>query len=220
MKQVAAIILMTSASVLFSSCHKNSIKGEGPVTTDSRSVSSFHAVEANGEVDVEVHPSATNRVVVTGYHNLVPVYRTRVQEGRLVLEFEDSYWNVRNNNIKVDVYAEELTDVRINGSGDTYVEAGVKGENMNAEINGSGNITIGDNSYQDMTLNVNGSGDIDARSARTETADADISGSGNIRLTVHNYLNARISGSGTIDYWGHPERVDTEVTGSGRIRKQ
>ena len=211
---------MTSASVLCSSCHKNSINGEGPVTSDSRTVSSFYAIEANGEVDVEVHPSATNRVVVTGYHNLVPVYRTRVQEGKLVLEFEDSYWNVRNNNIKVDVYAKELTDVRMNGSGDIYVDADVNGEDMDAEINGSGNITIAANDYHDMNLKVNGSGDINARSARAERAEAEISGSGNIKLTVHQYLNARISGSGTIDYWGNPERVDTEVSGSGKIRKQ
>ena len=212
-------MLMASASILFSSCYKNSIKGEGSVLSDTRQLSSFNAVYANGDADVEIHSSATNKVIVTGYQNLVPAYKTKVRDGRLTLEFEDHYWNVRNNNIKVDVYATELTSVQINGSGDVYVGADIGGRYMDADVNGSGNITLSSNNYEDMNLKVNGSGDIDAQAARAANADARISGSGNIKLTVHQYLDAHITGSGNIDYWGDPERVDTEVSGSGKIRK-
>jgi hypothetical protein len=220
MKQAATVILMASSIMLFSSCYKNSIKGEGTVTSDTRSVPSFSSVAANGDVDVEIHASETDKVIVTGYQNLVPVYKTKVRDGRLTLEFEDQYWNVRNNNIKVDVYTRDVDGVIMNGSGDIYVGADAAAENMNAEINGSGNITISTNNCHEMNLKVNGSGDINARSAHAENSDVRISGSGDIKLTVHSYLDAHITGSGNIDYWGNPERVDTEISGSGKIRKQ
>jgi len=220
MKQLTTILLLSATGIVFSSCHKHSIKGDGSVTSETRNVSSFHTVCANGDVEVRIHQSTDERVVVTGYSNLIPVYKTKVKDGKLTLEFEDGYWNVRNNNIRVDVYTNELSGVDLNGSGDIYVGAGIDGESLHAEINGSGEIEIASNTYDDLSLKVNGSGEIRARDAEADNADARISGSGKITLTVHNYLNAKISGSGTIDYSGNPERVDTEVSGSGKIRKQ
>lgn len=220
MKHIKSIAFLFSALILLASCSKYKLKGEGSTTSETRSLSSFTSVQANGDVNIQIHSSNTNKVVITGYENLVPVYETYVRDNRLVLQFQDKYHNIRNNNIKVDVYVTELSGVRMNGSGKVNIWSGISGDLMEVEVNGSGDIYIGQNNYQTMRLNINGSGNIKAKDAVAEKVYANISGSGNIDVTVTHFLDARISGSGNINYWGNPEEVDTDVAGSGRVRKK
>lgn len=205
--------------IIFTSCHKGRIKGEGAIVTETRTLPAITAVQADGDVDVEIFASNANSVEVSGYQNLLPVYESSVHNGKLTLRFRDKYFNVKNNNIKVKLYVNGLNSMEINGSGNMYLNTGIKSEDMNAEINGSGHMYIAPGNYQSMELYINGSGTIDSRAATAVNAHATISGSGDIDLSVSKYLDARISGSGTIDYWGNPEKVDTEISGSGKIRK-
>lgn len=219
MNRIAMMLLAAAVSLSLNSCYKNSIKGEGAVVTETRSIPAIKNIEADGDVDVEIYPATYNRVEVSGYQNLVPVYETSVSGNTLFLHFDDRYWNVRNNNIRVRVYLTGLEKISMNGSGNMSVNADMDSDAMEANINGSGNIYIGENHFDDLRINVNGSGEINSRSAIARNAWADVSGSGNIDLTVTSYLHARISGSGNIDYWGNPSEVNSEVSGSGKIRK-
>ncbi|MBN9483969.1 MAG: hypothetical protein BGO70_10210 [Bacteroidetes bacterium 43-93] len=209
-----AIVTITSAS-----CKKLRLKGEGPVVSETRYVSPFNQINADGDVDVDVYPSSENKVEVSGYHNLVPVYKTEVSGNTLKLHFQDGYINVRNNNIHVSVYTTQPAGVKINGSGNINVSSGFQPGSMSADVNGSGKISIANNHFGNMDLRVNGSGEIDASSCTGDYVTAKISGSGNIKITVGNSLDAHISGSGDIDYWGNPGTVNTDISGSGKIRK-
>ena len=208
------------ACIAITSCTKKFIKGEGHVVTETRSLAEIDAVELNGSEDLQIISSTENKVEITGYHNLVPLYESYVRNGRLILQMDDDYINVRNNNIRVKLYTTGVNGIRINGSGDVVAGDNI-GIQMSTTVNGSGNISFGDNHFTSLDITVNGSGAIDARRAESETVYADISGSGDIDVSVTKYLNAKISGSGTIDYWGNPtDGVDTEISGSGKVRRQ
>ncbi len=218
MKRIIFLSIVLSTMV-FASCSKTRLKGEGSILSETRQLESFTRVEANGSTDVEIIPSSTNSVIVTGYQNLIPAYDTKVQGGKLILEFKQGYINVRNNNIKVTVYTNSLNSAYLNGSGTMVFRDSVRSNSMNVEINGSGKIRFGANAYVNASYNINGSGEIDARAAMAENVIADISGSGDIDLSVSRSLKAEISGSGTIDYWGSPSVVETDIDGSGKVRK-
>ncbi len=220
MKKNSIIITALLGGIAISSCNKRFIKGEGHTTTDTRMLQEFNAVELNGREALEIVSSTENKVEITGYHNLVSIYDADIKNGRLVLEMDEDYINVKNNNIRVKLYTTGVNTIDLNGSGDVMANDDI-GTRMKTSINGSGSISFGENYFTKLDVAINGSGDIDARNAESETVYADISGSGDIDVTVTKYLNAKISGSGTIDYWGNPsDGVDTEIDGSGKVRKQ
>lgn len=217
MKKLLSIAVLST--VLLSSCYKTRLKGEGSIVEDSRNVSSFYTLQSDGSTDVQIYASKTNKVVVSGYQNLVPVFETNVSGDKLTLKFKEKYINVRNNNIKVTVYTTNLNMVRINGSGNITIGDSLASKTMQAEINGSGNMYFGKNLFNEMDLHVNGSGNINAYQAAGKTVTANISGSGNIKTTVLETLNAKISGSGDIEYSGNPTSVNINTSGSGKVRK-
>lgn len=216
-----AIITVILSTVFFTSCRKHALIGEGPIVNETRELPSFTSVAADGSVDVVVHPSNTNRAIVSGYGNLVPQYETEVNgNGRLRLKFRDKFINVRHNNIRVDVYTTGISSYSINGSGNTTIRQGMTTENMDLEINGSGDIHVEQNKFVNMNCKVNGSGNIHAQSCTTDHANITISGSGNVKLAVLKTLSVRISGSGDVDYWGSPQITKMDVSGSGDIKKR
>ncbi|OSZ79224.1 hypothetical protein CAP35_13490 [Chitinophagaceae bacterium IBVUCB1] len=214
------ITLAIGAAIAFTSCTKERIKGEGSIVEETRSISGISNVNLNGSEALEIVPSKENKVVVSGYQNLVPVYKTNVSGSTLNLEFERKYYNVRNNNIKVTLYTTSLNKIELNGSGSINIKDSLKTESLTVEINGSGSVYSYPNYFQNLALEINGSGNLNMRQATGKYVHAKIAGSGNIEVTVQEKLDANISGSGDIKYWGNPSTVNTDVSGSGRIRKQ
>jgi hypothetical protein len=218
MKRLFSLSIAISALAI-TSCSKTTIRGEGSTVSETRQLQEFAKIEANGSTDIEILPASTNSVVLTGYGNLIPAYDTRISGDRLILEFKDEYINVRNNNLKITVYTNGITDASLNGSGNMYFAADIPTEQMDADINGSGKISFDRNVFVNASYKINGSGEIDARKAEADHAHATISGSGDIDLTATKSLNNKISGSGTIDYWGNPGSITTDIDGSGKVRK-
>jgi len=218
MKRIILLSITLSAFV-FSSCSKVRLKGEGSILSETRQLENFTTIEANGSTEIEVIASNSNSVIVTGYQNLVPAYDTKVKGDRLVLEYKREYINVRNNNIKVTVYTTNADAVRLNGSGDVRIGSNLKASSMDIDLNGSGKVYFGNNDFETAYYSISGSGEINARGASAKNVTAKISGSGDMDVTATNSLTAKISGSGTIDYWGNPAVVETEISGSGKVRK-
>ncbi len=214
-------MLLLLLSLLFTTaCRKyRSVRGEGNVVTETRTLSTFDHVQADGDIDVTVIPSKYNKAVVSGYSNLVPIFETYVHNGTLRLKFTDDKYNIKNNNISVIVYTTDMTGYTVNGSGRVSIGDGLNASDLSLEVNGSGDIVVDENYFNTMRLKINGSGNIKARNAETDIAYAEISGSGNIELTVNELLDVEISGSGEVDYWGNPEEVNTDIAGSGKVRK-
>lgn len=219
MKNIVLFSLAFISLLAFSSCRKHRLKGEGSIISDTRSLGAIESVEADGDIDLEIIPSERNKVVITGYENLVPAFESNVRSRTLVLKFNDTYYNVKNNNIRITLYVNYLEGVTLNGSGDVVLKPRISSDDMYVKINGSGAITIEDNDIPVMEYKINGSGNIYARDCRAQDVYANISGSGEMEVYADRYLEAKISGSGTINYWGDPETVNTDISGSGRVKK-
>ena len=218
MQQNRWMLGLGSLLLLFTSCTKT-ITGEGPTATQIRQVANFSKVKINGSGDVEIVPSNNQQVIVSGYTNLLDVYESKVVNGELQLGFE-SRKNIRNDNIKVRIEIPDVRSVNINGSGDVLVNGFLQGTELSSLINGSGRIRIWSSAFDRMSYNINGSGDIFAAGIPSKTTEALISGSGFIELNCTQQLKIRISGSGTVDYYGNPPATDISISGSGVVRKK
>jgi hypothetical protein len=232
------IIQIIAAAVIFTSCEKASIIGSGSTTTESRNVSSFTGVQAEGSTDVEIVKGTQQKVEVSGYKNLVDIYEAYVQNGTLVLKFRNDFSNFRNNNVRVRIEIPQLSSVGLNGSGNVSVQNftnnnltstvngsgnlaffNLTGTNLSSTVNGSGDVASANCTFDQLYTRVSGSGKIRAAQILSKNADASVSGSGTIELTAAQKLKARISGSGEIRYHGNPASTDIEISGSGKVKR-
>jgi hypothetical protein len=108
-------------------------------------------------------------------------------------------------------------NTNISGSGKVILNASIAGE-AEFDISGSGKVEASGTS-QSVEAEITGSGKVLASNLVTDTCKVRISGSGDIEINVKTELDARISGSGTVLYKGNPARVNSDASGSGKVRK-
>ncbi len=216
------------------------VKGNGDVVTIERSVGDYDEVALSGWFDVELVDGKEGELSLKGESNLLEYIKTEVKNGKLVIKAEKgvnlkpSNWN---GGIHVTVPVESINAVALSGSGDIVGKTPLKANNFSAKMSGSGDITIEvqaqsvsaalsgsgdirlDGRTTDFDVQVSGSGDISAYELEAENVHAQVSGSADIKVTVHQSLNARVSGSGDIHYRGNPDKVKSIASGSGDISK-
>ena len=105
---------------------------------------------------------------------------------------------------------------KISGSGS--INGTFEGSRFSANISGSGRITAAGAS-ENADVTISGSGSFNGNNFNAKNATVRISGSGIANVCVENSLEARVSGSGNINYCGNPPTVNSNVSGSGIVRK-
>lgn len=105
----------------------------------------------------------------------------------------------------------------ISGSGNVYFTGQIAGEGK-FDLTGSGKLQAS-GSAQSVKAWISGSGRVSAADLEAERCDVRISGSGNVQINVQRELNANISGSGSVSYRGNPSHVNSNSSGSGKVRK-
>ncbi|HEY2707722.1 MAG TPA: DUF2807 domain-containing protein [Caulobacteraceae bacterium] len=89
-------------------------------------------------------------------------------------------------------------------------------DQLSIDLSGSGSATA-KGKARAIKLDVSGNGDIDLAGLTADSADAEISGSGRAVIAPASAADLRISGSGEIELMTHPAKLNSDVSGSGRI---
>jgi hypothetical protein len=210
-------MLMLSVVLLFNSCYKENhcITGNGSPEIETRALRTFAAVVNNGDFEVHILPADFHEVVVDAESNLLPYIRTTVSGGRLHIETEGNRCINNTMTIIITVYTPYVDELVLNGSGFIGVEDLYLDE-LYLQLNGSGEIEAEGDILQ-LNAAISGSGLINLEGI-AETTDFNISGSGQIRS--YNLLQedcyATISGSGNM--YVRPSRLlDVVISGSGNV---
>lgn len=211
------------------------VKGEGPVKTETRNVSDFHAIETSIAGDVEVSMADHFSVEVQAQENLLPILKTEVEDGALKIYFSENVSH--HEGLKIRVSAPAFDRFSLGGSGTIRAMTPIRADNMKLEIAGSGDIYISQGEFgsaaasiagsggielggkaNSLKSEIAGSGDIKARQLTANELDVSISGSGSVTCDVAQTLKASIAGSGDVYYSGQPV-VETNVSGSGSVKQ-
>lgn len=192
-----------------------SIKGSGNVVTESREVSPFSALDLKGSMDVEVTRGDAFKCTLRGDDNILPLITTEISGQRLCVSAKQNYST--RQRLVVLLEAPELTDVLLSGSGNISL-ADVTRDTFALKISGSGNV-VGKGTTKQMTVEVNGSGNLKLGELAADRVEVTLNGSGNAEISAKLSLTAKVNGSGNITYSGNPEKVQTDVSGSGHISK-
>jgi len=103
----------------------------------------------------------------------------------------------------------------ISGSGSVDVQTAAT--KVDATIAGSGNIVLAGKTH-DLHVVISGSGSFKGYQLTANEASVQIAGSGDVQAYASNKLDAAISGSGSVYYKGNAS-VSVKTSGSGKVRK-
>jgi hypothetical protein len=239
MKKSSPFVLALLVSLMLPACGcmhlgHDCIEGTGKTNTESRNLRDFKGVDLRIAGNAEVTMGPNFEVTVQAEESLLPHVKTTIEDGTLIIDSKECFHTGKQ--IVVRVTLPELRNLELSGSGDIKGMNALNGDKMYIALTGSGSIDAeiaatvvrtvlagsGDvmlrGKAKDHEIKIAGSGDVHAGEFATDNTTARISGSGNCELRAAQLLRASISGSGNVYYRGHPNKVESQVSGSGEVK--
>jgi len=232
-----SVLLGIASLINLTSCEK--VTGEGILVTETRTTAAFAGLESEISGNVIYVQGNDYKVELTAQQNILNVMETPVLSNKLVVRFKKNVRVKSHEQITIKVTAPSISSIGLNGSGNVSVLSPITGSDLNFSLSGSGDMSLsaiicnnlettisgsGSISFMDGTattehFKISGSGDIDARNVLAKMVTTNTSGSGTLRVNASEKLDVKISGSGSVYYWGTPI-VSTDISGSGRVIHQ
>ncbi|MDD3621511.1 MAG: DUF2807 domain-containing protein [Methanofollis sp.] len=210
--------------------------GSGNVVSETRDVGTFHSVDLNTFATVVVTQGAPGPVMIEAEDNLMPLLRTQVSEGVLVIDHDAVC--VRNTTpVVVRVAMDEVKGLAVNGAGSVLGEDQIVADRLATAVSGSGTLDLDVNvtalesvisgsgetrfsgTADEHSAVISGSGTIKGFDLTTKQSNLVISGSGRAEVLATEALDVQITGSGLVTYRGDPT-VTQVITGSGILIKE
>jgi hypothetical protein len=215
MGRCRSIVVLIATVAMLTACSVTT--GSGKVVSESRTVSGFTKIDLSGAGDVIIEQNGTEALTIEAEDNLIPKLTSEVVNGTLRLGEKSNLTIHLTKPVTYRVSMKDVSGLMISGSG-TVTAATITAPSLAVDLTGSGKITVG-GTVDQQDLAISGSGEYQAKDLQTKIASVEISGSGNATVTVNDKLDAQISGSGQLTYYGNPPQVTQEVSGSGRVTK-
>ena len=213
----------------------------GSAQTLDFDITDFSSISFGVPGDLYLTQGSTEKVSVKGSDEAIDQLVIEKKGSRLVIRSKDRNWSwrgFRRSSLTISVTFKDLESLKVSGSGSVFgenkfqlasdLELSVSGSgnmslevearSLEARVSGSGDIEIGGSADQ-ADMRISGSGKVRGDDFKVKSAEASISGSGSCYIEVEEEIVANISGSGNVYYRGDPDRVLSNASGSGRIRK-
>lgn len=240
MKTLNKILLLLLIVQLTSCINENEcITGSGTKITKELAVPTFSKFTSYGNHNIVVTQGNTQKILVSGYPNIISELKRGVANGHWKMAFEDydCYGNsdldiqitipnieeanlVGTGKVTIHNFSNNNKELRLNlsGSGDFEIYENSGTEELNITIDGSGNLFAHKDfiNLKNLHVAIRGSGDVNAFPLHTENANIKIIGSGHGNIYVKSLLDITIDGSGIIYYKGNPT-ISQTILGSGKL---
>jgi hypothetical protein len=246
-KSVIITFIAVSLSLLCASCldfiGKETIKGNGELTTKSIVISDFCRIEIETYVEVNYSQAQNSGTLeFTIDENLWEYYHIFTKDDVLYIKLKEEYKrqiNPKATKSLITVSSELLENIDIAGCSDFNFCTAFTSENLNIDLAGSSNIIANKHPLQIKNLDIDiagsanvfltgtiqkakieiaGSGDVKALECEIAHLSIAIAGSGDVEAHVTEKLTVEIAGSGDVRYIGDPV-VTSSIAGSGKIKK-
>ncbi|MBT8259404.1 MAG: DUF2807 domain-containing protein [Bacteroidia bacterium] len=239
MRSISILIL----ALLFSTTSQaqwwgnKSVKGNGKMTTETRTTSDYDGIRCAGSMDFILVAGEEGKITLEGEENLLKHIITEIKNGQLVVKVEKGK-NIKpswGKDLKITIPFREIEKVSLAGSGDLWNKDTIKSDELDVSLAGSGDVVLDIQTNEvsgsiagsgDLTLkgdtdsldaSVAGSGDFHGFELESKNTVVSVAGSGDAKVVSRVSLKARVAGSGDIEYRGNPDKEDTKVSGSGSI---
>ena len=195
---------------------KDTIEGSGDMETRTLDLDEFAAIDVGGAFDLEITLGDEQKVVMTVDDNLWDNLEVEVKGGTLEIGWDKSC--SPDGDCTVEIVVRELKEVDIHGAAEVEITR-FKGDSFEFNVSGAAELEM-DGEVDRLEIQVSGAGDIDTRDLLAKSVEISVSGAGEAKVYASESFNGKVSGVGSISYWGDPEHEKTRVSGMGDIDKK
>jgi Putative auto-transporter adhesin, head GIN domain len=193
------------------------IRGSGNVTTETRPITAFSAIDVSGVGEVVIAQGDTDSLTVETDDNLQAIVLGEVRDDTLYLGINANQGFRDATRVTFTVTVKNLTAITLSGAGAVSVR-GLSGEQLTVNHSGAGPVSIG-GTVAEQRVTLSGAGSYDGAALVSERATVDLSGLGSVVVNASERLDATISGAGSIAYIGSPE-LHEQISDMGSIRQR
>ena len=214
---VGAAVAGIAVGILVSdNSHNGSGRGSGVPAAEVRALPAFNAIELAGTNRVTVQVGKPQHVEVRADRNLLNRVVTQVRSGVLIISDRGSF--TANSPMSVLVTVPSLQSAILSGDGRCTV-TDVAAKAFSAQLSGSGELTVS-GTVDRVDASLTGDGSLMLASLVARDVTVALGGTGTAMVSATHFLDAVLSGTGSITYSGQPTRVTKTVTGTGSITAQ
>ena len=195
------------------------VQGSGEIESQTREVQGFLAVSINYPAEVVIQQGKVESVKLEADDNLLPQLSTEVDDGILLIENNENTWSQRVNpteRVKITITVKDLHEIEFSSAGNVTVES-LKTDDLSLHLNGVGEMTLNDLDVRKLESRLSGAGNIEANGVADEL-DIRISGVGGFDAPKLESLVGvvRISGAGSATVFVQDD-LTARVSGAGSI---
>ncbi|MBL8891800.1 MAG: DUF2807 domain-containing protein [Planctomycetaceae bacterium] len=189
------------------------IQGSGVSKTETREVTTFHAVNNECVGDVTIQIGSPQSVTVTFDDNLLELVETSVVDGELKINTTENYNS--KVGLKVEITVPDLDQLRLSGVG-SIKATGIDNESLKIRQSGVGSLKVAGKT-KSVDLSVSGVGSADLSGLEAEKANAVVSGVGAASVFASESIVGKVSGVGGLTIHGNPKEKDVKADGIGGV---
>jgi len=206
-------IALLPGLVLLAGCHVGGIMGNGHVITDTRPVTDFSEIEADGGFQIEWRNGPPSLAITTD-ENLLQYITTGNEDHRLRLHSRGNMWS--SHGVKVAISSPNRAGAKLTGAAKLTANQ-LSGRSFAVESTGAAKVYL-DGTVDDLITDMTGASKLEADKLQTKTAEISSTGASKAEVAVSESLNVSITGAGKVVYSGNPPTVQKHVSGAGSIR--
>ena len=207
------IAFLTGLLLLAAGCRWGGIIGNGHITTDTRSVSDFSEIEADGGFQIEWRNGPPSLAITTD-QNLLQYITNQNIDHRLRLHSRGNLWPTHHINVLIS--SPTRSGAKLTGAARLTAKQ-LSGRSFAIESTGAARIMI-DGTVDELITDMTGASRLEAASLQTKTAEISSTGASHAEVAVSESLKVSITGAGKVIYSGNPPMIEKHVSGAGTIR--
>jgi uncharacterized membrane protein YphA (DoxX/SURF4 family) len=194
---VAVILLLTFATNI--NAQSKPLNGSGlvkSITLDYENFDKLNFVGMNGKIKITVGKKYA--VTISADENLLPLFNSRVEDGKLYIEIGGNKRNrryIENNNITVTIEMPEISVFEYEGNGNITIND-VIGRYLRVNKSGNANMTVSGKILDKLDLISEGNGDFDSTDLTCKEADIEMDGNGDVTINCIGNYNLDAQGNG------------------------
>jgi len=191
---------------------RDRVDGSGPQTTRELAWTGGDSLDLEVPADVEFTQAiGPGKLTITGPKGSVE--QVVLEDGHLRFDRR-----VRNSGrMTIVMSAPGVTRFDLGGSNRVTID-GYDQDRLAIDLSGNSEL-VAKGRAKVVELDISGSGEADLGELASEGAEVDISGSGEATVAPKDWATLEITGSGEVNLLTNPARLETDITGSGRIRQ-
>lgn len=211
------------------------VKGSGVVKEEARDLSGFTGLDISSSFEATATIGPKAEVTLGAEDNLLPLIKTEVRDGRLVVGLASGQTIRATKPLKIKVVmpsldfvaargasklaasAGEASTFRVESSGASTVEVtGLTADAIEVTAEGASRVTL-EGRARRLTLDASGASKVVAVASAFESAKVDVSGASKAEVNVTGSIDGEVSGASSLDVKGKPIARGVKTSGASSL---